>query len=125
MAGVLFGLVVVAVTLVARFHANLPVLISGISYSGLTHSLAGQIVIALNVAALLVVLRVTRGRTVLDLGIALAVLASTLDAALTLKAASVFRSAGTSAAPSPSSPPSRCSWSFCARSRCFMPACSA
>jgi diguanylate cyclase (GGDEF)-like protein len=86
MAGVLFGLVVGLVTLVARFHAKLPVLISGISYSGLTHSLAGQIVIALNASALLIVLRVTRGRTVLDLGIALAVLASTLDSALTLKA---------------------------------------
>ena len=86
MAGFVLGLVAIAVTLVAWFHASLPVLISGISYFGLTHSLAGQIVIALNVAALVTVLLVTRGRTVLDLGIALAVLASTLDAALTLKA---------------------------------------
>ncbi|WP_419759296.1 diguanylate cyclase domain-containing protein [Acidisoma sp.] len=86
MAALVLGLAAILVVLVAWFHADLPVLVSGVSYGGLTHSIAGHVVIALNLAALVVVLRVTRGRTVLDLGIALAVLASTLDAALTLKA---------------------------------------
>ena len=86
MAGFVLALAAIAVTLITRFHESLPIVINGVSYAGLAHSFIGHIVIALNVAALCVVLGVTRGRTVLDLGIALAVLASMLDAALTLKA---------------------------------------
>ena len=84
--GCVLGLAAILVTLVARFHDDLPIIINGVSYVGVAHAVAGQVVIALNLAALVIVLRVTRGRTVLDLGIALAVLASTLEAALTFKA---------------------------------------
>jgi diguanylate cyclase (GGDEF)-like protein len=83
-------LVVIFETIVTRFQASLPVLIDGLHYSALAHSLVGGIMLALNVTALALVLWVTRGRTVLDGGLAIAVLASTLDAVLTLKAGARF-----------------------------------
>jgi len=76
--------------MVTWFHAAMPVLITGRSYADLAHSPTGRAVLALNVIALGLVLLVTRGRTVLDGGLAIAVLASLLDAALTLKAGSRF-----------------------------------
>jgi diguanylate cyclase (GGDEF)-like protein len=88
-AGVLCVAVLVE-TIVTRFQASLPILIDGRSFTGLAHSLTGYIVVTLNIVALGLVLRVARGRSVLDLGLAIAVLASTLDAALTLKSGARF-----------------------------------
>jgi diguanylate cyclase (GGDEF)-like protein len=90
MAGFVLCMAAIFDITVTRFHASLPVLVNGRTYAGLSHSLAGSIVLALNVAALALVLRVTRGRTVLDLGLAIALLASTLEVALTLKAGARF-----------------------------------
>ena len=52
MAGSVLALATICVTLTAWFHGHLPVLVNGISYAGLAHSLAGWIVVALNLAAL-------------------------------------------------------------------------
>jgi len=90
MAAFVLCLAAIFETIVTRFNASLPVLIHGHSYAGLAHSSFGAIVLALNVVAIVLVLRVTRGRTVLDGGIAIAILASTLDAALTLRAGARF-----------------------------------
>ena len=76
--------------LVTRYQTSLPSLIQGLNYAALSHSPPSQIVLALNIVALLLVLLVTRCRSVLDLGLAIAVLASTLDAALTIKAGARF-----------------------------------
>jgi diguanylate cyclase (GGDEF)-like protein len=75
---------------VTRFQGSLPILITGRSYADLVHSTVGQAVLSLNIVALVLVLLVTRGRTVLDGGLAIAVLASTLDVALSLKAGTRF-----------------------------------
>jgi diguanylate cyclase (GGDEF)-like protein len=90
MAAFVLSLAVISETIVTRFQASLPVLIQGRDYADLAHSPGGQIVVGLNVIALALVLLVTRGRTVLDGGLAIAVLASTLDATLTLKAGTRF-----------------------------------
>jgi diguanylate cyclase (GGDEF)-like protein len=90
MASFVLCVAVIFETIVTRFHASLPILINGRSFSGLAHSITGQIVLTLNAIALVLVLRVTRCRSVLDLGLAIAVLASTLDAGLTLKAGARF-----------------------------------
>jgi diguanylate cyclase (GGDEF)-like protein len=76
--------------LVTQGQGLLPPLIQGRSYLQLAHSLAGRLVLILNFAALAVVLRVTRGRVVLDLGLSIALLASTIDAVLTMKAGARF-----------------------------------
>ena len=90
MAGLVIGLAVIFEIVVTRFQAKLPTLIVGRDYAGLTHFWSGQIVLALNLTALALVLLVTRGRTALDGGLAIAVLASTLDVALTLKGGARF-----------------------------------
>jgi diguanylate cyclase (GGDEF)-like protein len=56
----------------------------------LAHSPPGQIVVALNILALLMVLRITRGRSALDLGLTIALLASTVDSVLIMKAGARF-----------------------------------
>jgi diguanylate cyclase (GGDEF)-like protein len=75
---------------VTQCQGLLPTLIQGRSYLQLAHSLPGRLVLILNFAALAVVLRVTRGRAVLDLGLSIALLASTIDAVLSLKAGARF-----------------------------------
>jgi diguanylate cyclase (GGDEF)-like protein len=90
MAGCILVLAVLIETIVTRFQASLPILIHGRSFTGLAHSLSGYIVLTLNIAAFALVLRVARDRSVLDLGLAIAVLASMLDAALTLKSGARF-----------------------------------
>jgi diguanylate cyclase (GGDEF)-like protein len=90
MAAFVLCLAAIFETVVTRFQASLPTLIHGASYANLVHSLPGKLVMALNVLALALVLRVTRCRTVLDMGLAIAILASTLDAALTLSAGARF-----------------------------------
>jgi diguanylate cyclase (GGDEF)-like protein len=77
-------------TLVTRFQGLLPSLIQGRSFVRLAHSPPGQIVVALNILALLMVLRITRGRSALDLGLTIALLASTVDSVLIMKAGARF-----------------------------------
>ena len=76
--------------LVTQFQGVLPPLIHGRSYIDLARSLPGRLVFLLNITALLLVLRVTRGRSVLDLGLGIALLASTIDAVLSMKAGARF-----------------------------------
>jgi diguanylate cyclase (GGDEF)-like protein len=76
--------------LVTRCQGVLPPLIQGRSYVELAQSLPGRLVLLLNITALALVLRVTRGRSVLDLGLSIALLASTIDAVLTMKAGARF-----------------------------------
>lgn len=90
MIGCIITLAVLCEMLVTRFQAVLPPLIHGRSYADLMHSAPGRIVLALNLVALALVLRVTRCRSLLDLGLGIAVLASTVDAILTLKAGARF-----------------------------------
>ena len=90
MIGLVLGLTVLCEIFVTRFQADLPILINGRSFAGLAHSIEGEIVLLLNLAAFALVLQVTRGRTVFDGGLAIAVLASTLDAALTLRSGARF-----------------------------------
>lgn len=84
------ALAILCETLVTRFQTALPALIHGRSYADLINSAPGQIVLALNIVALALVLRITRCRSLLDLGLGIAILASTVDATLTLKAGARF-----------------------------------
>jgi hypothetical protein len=90
LAAFILCLAVIFETLVTRFQGWLPTLISGRSYIDLARSPPGPTVILLNIAALALVLRVTRGRTALDLGLAIALLASTIDTLLTMQAGARF-----------------------------------
>jgi diguanylate cyclase (GGDEF)-like protein len=81
---------VALVGLVTQFQGLLPPIIHGRSYLDLVHSVPGKLVLGLNLAALVLVLRVGRGRSVLDLGVTIAVLASTIDSFLTMKAGARF-----------------------------------
>ena len=64
----------------------LPPLISGASYASLVHSIPGKAVLAINLAALLVCVRVTRLHDLLSLWLAIALLASLGDSLLSLLA---------------------------------------
>lgn len=72
--------------LVTRFHSFLPALLAGHSYGNLALTTTGGTVLLLNIGALAAVILVTRGRSVIDLGLFIAVLAATIDVALTLSA---------------------------------------
>ena len=74
-----------------RYHHLLPALIHGGSYLNLAQSALGQLVIAVNVTTPIMVFRTTRGRTVFDLGLAIAVLAAAIDTILTMRAGTRFR----------------------------------
>jgi diguanylate cyclase (GGDEF)-like protein len=83
-------LVVVVMILATAGQDLLPPLIVAGDYHTLTVSLPGRLVPALNIAALASVLVVKRGRTVLGLGLSIAMLASLIDAILTLHAGARF-----------------------------------
>jgi diguanylate cyclase (GGDEF)-like protein len=91
-AAVLLTLLLVGllVCLAAYGHDLLPELIVAGNYRTLSQSWPGRLVLLLNLAALGAVLYVTRGRRILDLGLALAALASLIDAVLTLHAGARF-----------------------------------
>lgn len=84
------GLVLLLIALVTAGQSLLPEIITGGIYRSLSQSLEGLAVLALNLVALAAVLVTTRGRTVLDLGLLIAVLASLIDAILTLHAGARF-----------------------------------
>lgn len=88
-AGVVL-LAVICETLVTRYQTILPPLIHGRSYADLMQSVPGRTVLALNLLTLVLMVGVTRCRSQLDLGLVIAVLASTVDATLTLKAGARF-----------------------------------
>lgn len=94
-AKVLAGLVPLAaaagfLVLVTAGHDLLPPLIVKGNYLALSHSVAGVVVLVLNVAALLAVLVAMRGRTMMALGLGVAMVASTADVALTLEASARY-----------------------------------
>ncbi|MFD2262584.1 diguanylate cyclase domain-containing protein [Lacibacterium aquatile] len=82
---------VLAATLAATIgHDRLPQLIVTNSYLSLANSLWGQGVLVANAIAFIAVLGLTRCRTVGQLGLAFAILASLVDAALTLAGGARF-----------------------------------
>jgi diguanylate cyclase (GGDEF)-like protein len=83
-------IVFLLVALVTAGQSLLPEIITGGDYHSLSQSIEGRAVVVLNLIALLAVLLTTRGRTVLDLGLVIAVLASLIDAVLTLRAGARF-----------------------------------
>jgi len=76
--------------LVTKGQAWLPDLISSGRYIGLRRSGIGPFALVLNVGALIAVIAATRCRTVADLGLVVAILASVIDSMLTLKAGERF-----------------------------------
>jgi diguanylate cyclase (GGDEF)-like protein len=90
MTGCVLGLVILLTVLVTQCQAWLPNLITDGHYLNLTHSVPGILVPLINVAALVAVLLGTRRGPVLDLGLTIAVLASLIDAVLTLRAGARF-----------------------------------
>jgi diguanylate cyclase (GGDEF)-like protein len=84
------ALVLMAVGAATLGHDYLPQLIVTGSYRSLANSIWGQGVVVANAAAVIAVVLVTRCRTVGQLGLALAMLASLIDAILTLAGASRF-----------------------------------
>lgn len=85
-AAFILGIVIGLEILVTRFQSLLPVLLTGHSYGNLTLTTTGGTVLLLNIGALAAVVLVTRGRSVIDLGLFIAVLAATIDVVLTLMA---------------------------------------
>jgi diguanylate cyclase (GGDEF)-like protein len=83
-------LVVLIEILVTQAEALLPTLIRNGNYLSLSEAAPGQIVFGLNCLAFLLVLAVTRGRSMTDLCLILAVLAAAIDASLTLRAGARF-----------------------------------
>lgn len=69
---------------------RLPLLIDAASYARLVHSPVAAVVVALNVAALVACVLITRLRDVLSVWLAVALIASLADVVLTLAAASRF-----------------------------------
>lgn len=88
-AGVL-ALVLLATVAVTIGHDRLPQLIVTGSYQSLANSLWGQGVVVANAVALMAIVLKTRCRTVGQLGLALAMLASLIDAVLTLAGVARF-----------------------------------
>lgn len=80
------SLVTVLGVVAIRGHQDLPVLISNGSYLALSNSIYGTSVMVVSIVALALVVLITRCRTVMDLGLAIAALAATIDALLTLHA---------------------------------------
>lgn len=89
-AGCVLLLVVLIEFLVTQGEPLLPVIIRHGSYISLAQSPTGQIVLGLNCLALILVVAVTRGRSMTDLCLILAVLAAAIDASLTLYAGARF-----------------------------------
>ena len=83
-------LVVLIEILVTQAQPLLPTIIRNGNYTRLAETAPGQIVFGLNCLALLLVLAVTRGRSMIDLCLILAVLSAAIDAALTLRAGARF-----------------------------------
>ncbi|WP_459674282.1 GGDEF domain-containing protein [Acidisoma sp. 7E03] len=89
--GLLLGLfVLLAVValgiLVTRFQDLLPPLITGRAYGHLANTAIGKTVILINLATAALVLFASRGRSLLDLGLCVTILAATFDVAFTLAA---------------------------------------
>jgi diguanylate cyclase (GGDEF)-like protein len=84
------ALVLIATLAVTVGHDRLPLLIVTGSYQSLASSIWGQGVVVANAVALVAVVLITRCRTVGQLGLALAMLASFIDAVLTLAGAARF-----------------------------------
>lgn len=87
--GLLLGLCVVLAVLglgilVTRFETLLPPLISGRAYGHLANTAIGKGVILLNLATAALVFAVSRGRSLIDLGLCITILAATFDVILTL-----------------------------------------
>lgn len=78
------------VLLATRWQSSLPALIQGNDYAGLGTSIPGVTVVGLSVAALLAVILGTRGRSVLDLGLLVALVAACADVILTLRGGARF-----------------------------------
>ena len=90
MSAVVLALAVEFLLLATRWQASLPALIHGNDYAGLGGSIPGTTVAALTAAALAAVIMGTRGQTVLDLGLVVALVAALADVILTLHGGARF-----------------------------------
>lgn len=90
MVAAVLAIVAAVLVLATRGESLLPQLIDGDRFQHLPSSPQGAIVVFLNVAALVAVVWVTRCRSVLDLGLSVAVFASLIDVVLTLRSGTRF-----------------------------------
>ncbi len=90
MSALVLALALELVLLATRWQASLPALTAGIDYTGLGATLTGATVTGLAVAALAAVVLGTRGRSVLDLGLIVALIAALADVILTLHGGTIF-----------------------------------